>query len=720
MSEPAPVFGGVDLTNCDREPIHIPGSIQSHGVLIVLDPSSLKVIQVAGDTGRLLGLAPHELLGRGLEARIGPAALERLRAFSAQDIATPRPLFAFETGVLYHGHPLEAFVHMSGGALVIELEPCQSEPTANPAAMAQGMIMRVHGESELPGFFQAVATEVRAATGFDRVMVYQFQKDESGAVIAEAKADGLEPYLGLHYPASDIPKQARELFLRNWTRLIPDVRYTPAPITPELNPITGKPLDLTFGVLRSVSPIHVEYLCNMGVAASMSLSLVVEGKLWGLIACHHYKPHRLRQALRSVCDLFAQMISLQLQERLAAKAHSDRLRMKRIHAELVEAMVRENDLGEALIRRHPNLIDYIPAGGAAVLCGGRVTRLGRTPTDEQLCDLVGWLNFSLRDGMFMTDSLGEHFAPAKDYADVASGIIALSASRSPQDYVFWFRPEVLSTVTWAGNPAKAVETGDDGIRLSPRKSFAAWTETVRGRSQPWDDRMAEAARDLLISMLDVVVRHMDQVLREREQARMQQNLLMAELDHRVKNTIATIQALVRFSASGAPSLEAFTRSIQERLHSMARAHSMLTQTRWKGLDLKKVIEEQFAPYGGADRVKISGSKLMLRPKAALSASLALHELTTNAAKYGALSVAEGWVEVGWSEQARDGKPWLALRWAEHGGPVVAPPGRSGFGLMLLERSLAYDVDGHVDLEFRPEGLICKAMIPFEQIIEGEE
>jgi light-regulated signal transduction histidine kinase (bacteriophytochrome) len=718
MTEPA--FGTADLTNCDREPIHIPGSIQPHGVLIVLDPDSLTVIQVAGDTARLLGLAPHEMLGQGLEARIGPAALERLRTFGAQDIAIPRPILAFETAVQYDGQPLEAAVHMSGGNLVVELEPCLSEPSANPGAIAQRMIMRVHREAELPGFFQTVANEVRAATGFDRVMVYQFQTDDSGAVIAEAKAEDLEPYLGLHYPASDIPKQARELYLRNWIRLIPDVRYTPAPVTPALNPVTGRPLDLTFSVLRSVSPLHLEYLGNMGVVASMSLSLVVDGKLWGLIACHHREPWYLRQTLRSACELFAQMISLQLRERLTTEAQCDRLRMKRIHAELVEAMVRENHLGEALIRHQPNLIDYIPADGAAVWCNGQATRLGRTPTDEQIGALVEWLNVSLGEGMFMTDCLAEQFAPAKDYTDVASGVIALSASRSPRDYVFWFRPEALRTVTWAGNPAKSVETGDDGVRLSPRKSFAAWKETVRGRSQPWDERIAEAARDLLISMLDVVVRHMDQVMREREQARVQQDFLMAELDHRVKNTIATIQALVRFSASGAPGQEAFTRNIQERLHAMARAHSMLSQSRWKGLDLQKVIEEQFAPFGGADRVKITGSKLMLRPKAALSASLALHELTTNAAKYGALSVAAGWVDVSWAEQTREGKRWLALRWTEHGGPVVAPPRRSGFGRVLVERSLAYDVNGHVDLDFRPEGLTCTAMIPFEHVIEGEE
>ncbi len=718
MIQPAPAFGTADLTNCDREPIHVPGSIQPHGVLIALDPGTLSVLQVAGDTERLLGIAPNQLLEHGLEA-LGSAALERLRTFGARDLTIPRPILAFETALQYQGQPLEAAVHMSGGTLILELEPRPSEPSENPGAIAQGMVMHVHGEPELGSFFEAVANEVRASTGFDRVMIYQFQADDSGAVIAEAKAEDLEPYLGLHYPASDIPKQARELYLRNWIRIIPDVGYTPAPVTPALNPVTGQPLDLTFSVLRSVSPLHLEYLRNMGVAATLALSLVVEGKLWGMIVCHHREARHLPQALRAACELFGQMTSLQLHERLVTEAHGDRLRMKRVHAELVEAMVRENNLSKALIQQRPNLIDYIPADGAAVWCDGQATRLGRTPTDEQLHALVEWLNASKRGGMFMTDCLAEQFAPAKGYADIASGVIALSASRSPGDYVFWFRQEALGTVAWAGNPAKAMEIADDGMRLSPRKSFAAWKETVRGRSQPWNERVAEAARDLLISMLDVVVRHMDQVLREREAARTQQNFLMAELDHRVKNTIAKIQALVKFSAAGDPSLEAFTRNIQQRLHSMARAHSMLSQSRWKGLDLRKVIEEQFAPFTGANRVKITGTKLMLRPKAALSASLALHELTTNAAKYGALSVAAGWVEVSWAEESREGKSWLALRWAEHGGPVVAPPRRKGFGRVLLERSLAYDVDGFVDLDFKPEGLRCTAMIPFDQIIEGE-
>jgi len=373
------------------------------------------------------------------------------------------------------------------------------------------MMTRVQEASEVSAFLQATAEAVRAETGFDRVMVYRFQPDNSGVVIAEARDEELEPYLGQRYPASDIPKQARDLYLRNRIRSIPDARYTPAPLIPALNSVTGKPLDLTFSTLRSVSPIHLEYLANMGVAASTSLSLVIDGKLWGLIACHHRTPRYLSQAVRGMCELFAQMISLQLGEKLANESQGERLRMRRIHAKLVEAIVGQHRLDEAFIRNSSSsLMDYIPADGLAVWWEGKLTKLGQTPTDEQLAPLVTWLNASVPEGVFMTDCLAAHFAPARDYADVASGLLALSVSRSPRDYLLWFKPELRRIVTWAGNPIKPVDIADDGVRIGPRKSFAAWQETVREHSKPWGEHAAEAAQLLRGSILEVVLRHLRQ------------------------------------------------------------------------------------------------------------------------------------------------------------------------------------------------------------------
>ena len=717
MKELAPARRISNLTDCDREPIHIPGSIQPHGVLLAVDPASLKVVQIAGDTRRLLGVDPGDLLGHGVEALVTQAELESLKTLAAQEVTIPRSVFAFEMKVQHRGETLDATVHQSGGALVVELEPCLARPPLNPLSLVQGMVTRVHKAPDLAGFLQAITDEVRSATGFDRVMVYQFLPDESGAVIAEAKHQDLEPLLGLRYPASDIPKQARDLYLLNRMRIIPDADYTPAALTPALNPITGKPLDLSFSVLRSVSPLHLEYLANMGVDASMSSSVVIGGRLWGLIACHHRVPRYVSHAVRSACELFAQMVSLQLGEKLLSEVQAERFRMKKVHAELVEAMVGQEDFGETLVNARPNLLDYIPAEGVAVWWEGKVTRHGPTPTDEQLSLLVEWLNTSVPEGVFLTDCLASQFAPARHYTGVASGLLALSVSRTPRDYILWFRPEVSRTVTWAGNPAKPVDVTGDGLRINPRKSFAAWKEIVREHSRPWGEPAADAAQALRLSILDVVLRHQDKVMREREEARRHQDFLMAELDHRVKNTLATIQALVKYTSSGAESLEEFAQKVQERVHAMARTHSLLTHSRWEGVNLQTVVAEQFEPFG--ERVSAAGPNLALRPKAALSISLAFHELMTNAAKYGALSVASGRVVISWEVKSGDGGRGLHFRWKEQGGPPVAPPVHMGFGRMLLERSLAYDIEGEVTLDFRAEGLACEAFIPCEHIVELE-
>ena len=717
MKELAPARRISNLTDCDREPIHIPGSIQPHGVLLAVDPASLKVVQIAGDTRRLLGVDPGDLLGHGVEALVTQAELESLKTLAAQEVTIPRSVFAFEMKVQHRGETLDATVHQSGGALVVELEPCFARPPLNPLSLVQGMVTRVHKAPDLAGFLQAITDEVRSATGFDRVMVYQFLPDESGAVIAEAKHQDLEPLLGLRYPASDIPKQARDLYLLNRMRIIPDADYTPAALTPALNPITGKPLDLSFSVLRSVSPLHLEYLANMGVDASMSSSVVIGGRLWGLIACHHRVPRYVSHAVRSACELFAQMVSLQLGEKLLSEVQAERFRMKKVHAELVEAMVGQEDFGETLVNARPNLLDYIPAEGVAVWWEGKVTRHGPTPTDEQLSLLVEWLNTSVPEGVFLTDCLASQFAPARHYTGVASGLLALSVSRTPRDYILWFRPEVSRTVTWAGNPAKPVDVTGDGLRINPRKSFAAWKEIVREHSRPWGEPAADAAQALRLSILDVVLRHQDKVMREREEARRHQDFLMAELDHRVKNTLATIQALVKYTSSGAESLEEFAQKVQERVHAMARTHSLLTHSRWEGVNLQTVVAEQFEPFG--ERVSAAGPNLALRPKAALSISLAFHELMTNAAKYGALSVASGRVAISWEVKSGDGGRGLHFRWKEQDGPPVAPPVHMGFGRMLLERSLAYDIEGEVTLDFRAEGLACEAFIPCEHIVELE-
>jgi chemotaxis family two-component system sensor kinase Cph1 len=524
---------GADLTDCDREPIHIPAAIQPHGVLLALDPQTLTILQAAGDATRILGDPPAKLLGHPMGGWFPANRVTRLRALLATEGPMLRPLPAFTLSARHDGGPIDALVHRTGGVLVLELEPLLEKSPDDALSQVQAMLLRVQQAATPRAFCQGLADEVRRISGFDRVMVYRFQPDGSGAVIAEARHDDAESFLGLHYPASDIPQQARALYLTNWVRLIPNTHYRPAPMEPPLNPRDGSPLDMSYCVTRSVSPLHLQYLLNMGVGASMSLSIVMRGELWGLIACHHRTPRFLPHSLRMACELFAQMASWRLETKVAGEEIDAQLHCKRVHEDLVKSISREGDLTEGLMRQRPNLQDYISADGVALWLDGEFTALGRTPAADEVAALVAWLNKTVADGVYQTDRLPLEYPPAVAFADVASGLIALSVSRSPRDYVLWFRPELVHAITWGGNPNKPVETGPDGETLTPRTSFAAWQESVKLHARPWRNVDIEAAKTLRLSLLEVVLQRIDQLSRERETARLKQEMLTIELDRRL-------------------------------------------------------------------------------------------------------------------------------------------------------------------------------------------
>ncbi|ACK50960.1 multi-sensor signal transduction histidine kinase [Methylocella silvestris BL2] len=543
MDDETPAFGAADLSNCDREPIHIPGSIQPHGALLALDADSLTVAQAGGNTRQLLGFAPRDLIGKPIEDWLSAGRIGRLRDLLDNEGAMIRPLHAFRMNAVGGNRGVDVTAHFSDGSLILEFEPVYEDIVDDSLALVQTMIRSVQEADSVAAFCQSVADVVRQATNFDRVMVYRFLPDGSGAVDAEAKDPALAPFLGLHYPASDIPKQARDLYLRNWIRLIADARYEPAPLEPVFDAQERRPLDLSQSALRSVSPIHLEYLGNMGVAATMSLSIILDGKLWGLVACHSRTPRFVAHRLRVALELFSQMASFLLETKITAAELELRSRSKVLHDRLLTHLAGVGELADALEKLRPSLLDIISADGLGLWIEGRYTHLGRAPDADQAAGLVGWLNETAEDGVFHTSALPKLYAPAVDFADVASGIIALSVSKTPRDYVIWFRPEIIETVTWAGNPDKSVSAEPDGQRLSPRKSFAAWKQEVRLQSRPWSSVAIQTAQALRVSLLEVVLRRVDQIARERETARQRQDALLVALDHRIRQWETTAQQL---------------------------------------------------------------------------------------------------------------------------------------------------------------------------------
>ena len=718
----------VDLTNCDLEPIHVPGTILPHGAMLVVDPDTLIVLQAGGDTVSLLGVANADLLGHSMLALFSLAQIDHLKTIIGLSSLT-KPRHLLDPALRrFAGRPLDASIHRNAAGLILEFEDAGSGDrfSVDPLAGVQDMLDGLEDAPTLQTFCQKAADSVRRVLGYDRAMIYRFMADGDGWVFAESRDPSLVAFLDLHYPASDIPAQARTLYLTSLLRLIPEINYTAAPLVPARSPVTGEPLDMSHAILRDVSPIHREYLRNMGVNASMSISIIHGGKLWGLIACHHNTPRRLPRHLRAVGELFGSMFSLQLEVRQRAEQFEARMANRTVLQSLMQDLAAEDDYAAGLMRQGPLLLSYIqggglslrgdPQGGVAVRISSKIRSLGATPSEAEIAALADWLSERMveHDGVFVTDRLGELWPPAAAFAAIGSGLLAISVSRQPRDFILWFRPELVQSVTWAGDPTKPVEFGPQGERLSPRKSFAAWTQIMRGRSSPWTPPDSDAAFDLRLSLLEVVLRRIDAVARERSRVFDRDQMLMAELDHRVKNTLANIQALITQTKRSASSLNDFVENLDGRIRSMAKAHGLLTQSHWEGVSLATLASDELDPYGrGGAEIVVDGPTVVLSPKASLALSLALHELATNAAKYGSLSRPGGRVSVNWMIVGEGG---LHVVWREAGGPAVQTPTRRGFGTRLIEKALAMETRGRSTIRFEPEGVVCDISLPAKAII----
>lgn len=480
---------------CANEPIRIPGAVQPHGVLLaVREPDLMVVIASQNASSMFRG----EVVGRSLEELLPPTDATRLRAGLAGDLAEINPL-RMQVGPIQ----IDVVMHRADGLLVTEWEPLPASDPAGPAWYRRlpSVLQRMSGVATLDGLAAVLASDTRRLTGFDRVMVYRFDADWNGEVIAEDRCEDLEPFLGLRYPASDIPAQARALYTTNWSRLIPDATYRPVPLVPSVHPETGSPLDLSSSMLRSVSPVHLEYLRNMGVVASMSVSLIDRGRLWGLVACHHYDgPHRPSYTDRTAAEFLARTASLLLPTAVDGGANARVVDVAQRQAQLASAVSRLPRAPiSALTDGDVTVLDLLPCGGAAVRLDGRLVLLGSTPPAERVMPLVTALlaGESAASRLCGTDALHTVLPDDADLADRASGVLTVEIGSGSGNFLAWFRPENIREVSWAGNPyTSKVTEGEQGPRLSPRQSFARWSETVRGTSIPWQEHELAAARSL--------------------------------------------------------------------------------------------------------------------------------------------------------------------------------------------------------------------------------
>ena len=500
------------IDRCSDEPIHIPGSIQPHGFLLVLDEPELRVIQASENVSRWLGVEPARLLDRRLSELLDSCGFAESLAALAEDDHNPLHLsdIRFNLPECAERPPFALLAHRYDGQLIVEFEAAGSSSKAYDALypLMRTFVVQLQEASELDLICRLAVREVKRITGFGRVKAYRFDSQGNGLVLAEEADDGYPRYLGLCFPASDIPPQARQLYCSNMIRVIQDANYRPSPLVPALNPATNRPLDLSFASLRSVSPIHLQYMRNMGTLASMSISIVIQGRLWGMISCHDAAPRSVTYQTRTACELLGRILSLQIEAREAAALAQRKLELRRQIVELLSAMADCDSVTEGFISLPTVVLGFAGACGAAIVSGDQQKTLGQTPPAPLLSRLTEWLSSQREQLVFSTDCVSRDIPQLAELDKHCAGLLAVSISRLHPHYLLWFRPEQIKTVNWAGQTQK--QTDSHGA-LSPRHSFESWQQTLRGFAAPWQEVELDGALELRTAVLGIVLRKAEEM-----------------------------------------------------------------------------------------------------------------------------------------------------------------------------------------------------------------
>ena len=703
------------LDNCDQEPIHRPGRIQPFGALLA-GPLHLREIAYASENlEAVIGRPPADVLGQPMSAVFDAGILHDVRNLLSMSTTKTQRERVGQYAI--DGRTIELFVHRNpADEAIIELEQLDAvDEVESPVDRMRLILGQAAQQRNLKRFLQVCVAGLRDLTGYDRVMAYRYAANGDGEVVAEARGAGVDSFLGLRYPAWDVPAQARAMQVRNPVRMLSDVNQQPVGLLGH----DGDPaqLDISLAHLRGVSDVHVKYLRNMGVGASLTIGLVVEGRLWGMFSCHHNSPRLLRADTRISVELFGQMISLLIQQKLEVElldAHSAAGEARRRILAETDA---EIDLLHAFPEMQPILKNVVRCDGLAVVREGKLQSAGSVPSTAAIRAIAG-RRVDEDDLLEATETLSaSNWAAGEDLAATAGCMQVRCTAAAPLQLLF-FRDEIARNLKWAGRPEKDITVQDGDMRLTPRASFDLFLEKQAGHSEDWSAFDLEAGRELqrLLTQITTkgeraqLARHKDLLNHQR-----QQDLMIAELNHRVKNILALIRSLSRQAKASSASLESYAQALEQRIAALAAAHDLAVSNTMQGVSLRSILSTELQPYLDEERqqVVMSGPTTGLRADVAPMIALVIHEIVTNAIKYGALSTGDGVVQIRWTVD----EGGLHFNWREIGGPPVVRPNRHGFGRSLIERAIPYEFDGAVDLDYPEGGVTFRFTLPSNTLVD---
>jgi diguanylate cyclase (GGDEF)-like protein/PAS domain S-box-containing protein len=485
-----------DLSQCGSEPIHIPAAIQPHGALLAATADGLLVSHASANLAAILGRPVETVLGRSLENAIGETACKALLDARTSGAITPEHVHSLH---LHDGGVLNLRAHRTGRHICVDIEPQELE-LDRPLFMARQVVASFRHAASAIELCELAVGGLKALSGYDRVMAYRFLEDGHGEVIAEAREASLKAYLGQHYPASDIPPQARRLYLRQRVGAIVDSSYIPVPLCAEPTLDDGAPLDLTHSALRSASPIHREYMRNMNTAASLTIGLAYGSDLWGMLVCHHSTPRCAGFEMRAAADLIGLVVSLLIVSTSEAEVSAQRLQGSATLHALTDRLATAVPLPAALTAAKTELLHIVGATGAVLRLSGALICLGTTPSRPAIQFTLATLRPLAGSDRVAVDDLSLRYPELTGSTAEASGAMLLPLATGEDDVILWFRPDLTRTIVWGGDPGEHTTTHPGTARISPRTSFAAWRETVKGYSSPWtaaDIALARAVRNAI-------------------------------------------------------------------------------------------------------------------------------------------------------------------------------------------------------------------------------
>ncbi|MEM6587813.1 MAG: HWE histidine kinase domain-containing protein [Pseudomonadota bacterium] len=686
----------VAVANCSAAPVHIPESIQGFGALLVCDIGLKKILRASANTQEFLDIAPNDLIGanpailltreelHGLRNRMGHPTISTQR-----EVLTSRLLGAVETQIT---------VHVRDGMAILEFIPemRRREDRVDLFEQARTFLTMPLDEKNLIGFLEDATKRMRAINGYDRVKFYRFLPDNSGEVVAESTTLDMTSYLGQRFPESDIPTVARDLYVKTPFRALHNIQADDIPI---LGGEGEAALDMSLAALRGVDRVHRQFLKNMNVGGTLSVSVVVDGALWGLFASHNRKAKPVDPSMLLAAELAGKLISLRIQHAIDTR----RQFAKRDCMEIANKFLAVDDNALAMKtywqRTQDDLMGLFPCDGIAIMVGREISCFGDSPSTSALNALFSMAPQS-HETPFMTDNL-RAITPGINWGKTA-GALVLSFLEGTTTKVAFLRNLAETQIEWAGSPKKDVAKDANGLRLDPRNSFETYIERVQGRSLEWTADDIETGQALHTALKEAFA----------TQNRLSGNrhrlgVKVRELNHRVRNILALVQSISVYSRENATSFAAYTESLEQRIVALAGAHNLLTRADMEGALLQDILHFELKPFTGSGRIKTRGPNIAFRPEAVSVIALLIHELATNAVKHGALSVSEGQVCVSWAKKSNG----LELIWQERGGPTVKTPETPGFGLSMIEDAISYEFTGEAHLDFDPAGIKARFWLP---------